>query len=222
MNRLYRQLGHFTVFGLVGIIAITARDAVGNETAANDIINQKIKITGFAYPGLPYPDFDRYNLVGHLAVPNRNFVMPCNQDITITASVLDPDDPTQERVLFTDTLRANTASTCTTNKYRIGPPAPDLHQVVLERLTPTRVSLYVEAFDGNYLSAQRETLNSQEFLNFFARIKKTKLTVQFSDGRSWAGWSDGFGAVTPWNKEKPCVKLSASVYERKVELRCNR
>lgn len=221
MNRLYRQLCHFTVVGLVGIIAITARDAVGNETAANDIIDQKIKITGYAYP-----DLDRYNLIGYLVVPNRNFVMPCNQDITISASVLDPNnlDPNnrKELILFTETIPANTASTCTTNKYRIVRRGPDIQEVSLERSTPTSVSLYVFAWNGNYLPALRETMNSQAFLNFFARIKKTKLTVQFSDGRSWAGWSDGFGAVTRWNKLKPCANLSSSVYERKVELRCNR
>ena len=155
-----------------------------------------------------------------MSVTDGNFALPCDDDVTVSASVLDPDTG-QELVLFTDTIPANTANTCS-NKYRTVLPGPDLREVVIQQQNSTSFYLYMFARNGDYFPTQRASMSVTDFLNYVARIEQTKLTVQFSDGRSWSGWSDGFGAVAPWERQNPCPSLSETIYSAKVELRCNR
>jgi hypothetical protein len=215
-------------------IKVTAQDADGNVSIAdihvlyqqpgplpvsgNAIVDQKIKITGSTASAS-----DRYNIIATLDVPGGGFSLPCDEDVTISASVIDPDTQ-QELLLFTDKIPAKGALTCST-KYRATTSAPDLTEVSFTPSTNTRVSLYVFADKGTYLPDWRATKDSETFLKDFARIEKTKLTVEFGDGRSWSSWSDGTGAegVNPSTlKLKPCPNLSESRYTGKVELRCNR
>jgi hypothetical protein len=217
-------------------IVIEARDAAGNEAnmnvavsyeppppppppvdGVNDIIDDKAKITFYDYPGE-----DRFNLVAYMTVPNNDFTYPCEQDVIISASVVAPDDQSSELLLFTDTIPAGSASTCSSSKYRVVLPGPDLREVVFQLQNPSSVYLYVYARKGTYFPELLASMSEEEYLNYVKDIEKFKVTVQFGDGRSWSGWSDGLGAVTPWEKQAPCEHLNETVYSSKVELRCNR
>ena len=108
-------------------IAVIARDVRGNEVfdtltvtkpapppppppppdGDGDVTDHRLKITVYTDLGI-----DRYNMVAMLAVPSEDFVLPCDEDVTVTAWAQDPDDPSQEIELFSDRIPKGTASTC--------------------------------------------------------------------------------------------------------------
>jgi hypothetical protein len=216
----------------MNLIDIKALDALGNEAVAsvsveqlvepppppppapqdgNVIINQKIKITANIDPGI-----DRYNAVAYMAMsPDYDLATACDQPITVTVHIGD-----EETVLLSDSVPAGAASTCYSNKIRAVLPGPDLREVTIQRISPTKATLYVYAHKGTYLVTD-PALRNTAFLNYFAGFEVSKLTISMG-GQTWSGWSDGFGAEASWDRENPCTHLDETVYSSKVELRCNR
>ena len=177
----------------------------------NVIYDQKVKITANHDPAI-----DRYNAVAYMSMPeDYDLALACDQPITVTVHIGD-----DETVLFTDTVPAGEASTCYSKKIRAVMGGPDLREVTIQRISPTRATAYIYAHKGTYLVSD-PALRDTGFLEYFSGFQAAKLTISMG-GQSWSGWTDGYGAESSWDRLSPCADFDETVYSSKVELRCNR
>ena len=166
---------------------------------------------------------DRFSINAFLDIENEeDFPLPCDEDVTVTLSIQDPDDPNELITLFTDTVPAGAASTCSAKYRAVLPPAPGAREVVIQQQTNTNVYVYLFAWRGTYLMEQRNDPNVPNIVTWVEdNIPAYQFTVQMGT-RAWSGWSDNREGID-WRKEAPCIPLDVAPFgETKTELRCNR
>jgi hypothetical protein len=119
-----------------------------------------------------------------LKEPGTVFELPCSKDVIVTIEVPEPGNPSNNLLLFTQTIPAGTIKTCVSTtgqipkKYRYTSTRSGINDLLFEIVSTSKINSYVYINKVNFLSAIRATMTPEAYKAFVRQISSFILTIE--------------------------------------------
>ena len=180
------------------IITVEASNALGSYNMATivvayappppvdvrDITGHKTKITIW-FPE-SYTELDRFNLIGYMQYnPGETFEFPFYSDVHFKGWIRDPENPSQNVLIFSYTIPADTVDVLS-GKYRYLRPGSEnsgsgLREVIFTNRDRGDTRLYLYVNNEDFLADRKAAMGEAAFKDYLKRITHYTVDVQIED-----------------------------------------
>jgi hypothetical protein len=159
-------------------------DAPSLPSVIKVLNNKQAKFT-FYFGGPDYDGLDRFSDVGYLLKgATEPFVLPFNKNVTVTATVEDPRNPSNDLQIFTQTIPAGKVPVSSKYRYVSGPRG--IRELTLQPSTSTSIYMYIFVQNWDFLPALKASMSTAQYQAFVKSIRSFTITLQIEDV-AWVG-----------------------------------